>query len=89
MNCPSCKSSNILQRKAITKRGLIQYQCRHCGKYFNERTGSPYNFTHYPTDVILLVVFFYYRYKLSFVDVTEIMALRGIYLSHETVRLWT
>ncbi len=88
MNCPSCDSSNILQRKAKTKRGFNQYQCRHCAKYFNERTSSVYNFTHYPPEIILMVVFFYYRYKLSFVDVTEIMALRGIIISHETVRQW-
>ena len=88
MNCPRCDSHNILQRKVKTKNGLTQYQCRPCHQYFNERTGADYNFTHYPNDIIYIVVFFYYRYKLSLVDVTEIMALRGIYISHETVRQW-
>ena len=88
MNCPRCDSSNILQRKAKTKRSFNQYQCRHCVKYFNECTRSIYNFTHYPSEIIRLVIFFYYRYKLSLVDVTEIMALRGIIISHETVRQW-
>jgi len=89
MNCHNCKSRNILERKSKTRRGLTQHQCRHCGKYFNERTGTAYNYTHYPTDIVMIVVFFYYRYKLSLVDVTEIMALRGVSLSHETVRQWS
>ena len=38
---------------------------------------------------MLLTVFFYYLYKLSLVDVTEMMALRGFSISHETVRLWS
>ena len=52
------------------------------------KTGSPYNFTHYPVDVIKMAVFLYYRYKLSFADVSELMAIRGIMVSHETIRQW-
>jgi len=88
MDCPRCNSSNILERKATTKRGFKQYQCRECAKYFNEQTGTAYNFTHYPIDIIVMTVFFYYRYKLSLVHVTEMMAMRGLLLSHETVRDW-
>ncbi len=88
MKCISCQSSNILRRKVLTKQGLAQYQCRHCGQYFNERSSTPYNHTQYPTDIVTMIIFFYYRYKLSLVDITEIMALRNVYLSHETVRRW-
>ena len=88
MKCTSCNSSNLLKRKAQTRQGMNQYQCRCCGQYFNERSSTPYNHTQYPTDIITMVVFFYYRYKLSLVDITEIMALRNVYLSHETVRRW-
>ena len=88
MKCTSCNSSNVLQRKAVTKQGLAQYQCRCCGQYFNERSSTAYNHTQHPTDIITMVVFFYYRYKLSLVDITKIMVLRNIYLSHETVRRW-
>lgn len=89
MKCISCNSINVLKRTAVTKQGLAQYRCRHCGKYYNERSGTTYNFTQYPVEIITLVVFFYYRYKLSLVDITEIMALRNVNLSHETVRRWT
>ena len=88
MKCTRCQSSNCCHRQAKKKRGFNQYQCQHCGKYFNEKTNSPYNFTQYPIDIIMIAVFFYYRYKLSFVDVIEMMALRGILVSHETIRQW-
>lgn len=89
MKCISCNSINVLKCTAVTKQGLAQYRCRHCGKYYNERSGAAYNFMQYPVEIITLVVFFYYRYKLSLVDITEIMALRNVNLSHETVWRWT
>ncbi|MDF1761178.1 MAG: IS6 family transposase [Coxiellaceae bacterium] len=67
---------------------MNQYQCRHCVQYFNERSSTLYNHTQYPTDIITMVMFFYYRYKLSLIDITEIMALRNVCLSYETVRRW-
>ena len=88
MNCPKCKSGDVCHRKARTKRNLQQYKCRDCGKYYNEKSMTAYNYTQYPIDVIIMTVFFYYRYKLSLVDVTELMALRGVSVSHETVRQW-
>ena len=89
MNCPSCDSKRTLLLKLTTCLGYQQFRCRQCGKQFNERTGTPYNFLEYPTDVVVLAVFYYYRFKNSLVDVVEHMALRGIHLSHETVRFWS
>jgi len=37
----------------------------------------------------MLVVYHYYRFKLSLDDVVELMATRGINLSHQTVHNWT
>ena len=45
-----------------------------------------YKHTQYPTDIITMAVIFYCQYKLSLVNITETMALRNVYLSHETVR---
>ncbi len=89
MECPFCQSNNARLRNNKTQLGYCCYQCRDCSKYYNERTGTPFNFLQYPTDVVLLTVFLYYRYKNSLVDVTEHMALRGFSISHETVRLWS
>ncbi|GAC1365770.1 MAG: hypothetical protein NVSMB38_46000 [Ktedonobacteraceae bacterium] len=43
----------------------------------------------YPTEIISHAVWLYYRFSLSFRDVEELMATRGIVLSYETVRRWT
>jgi len=89
MNCPYCQSANIYLRKAKTTLGYACYQCKACFKYYNERTGTPFGFLQYPTDIVLLAVFYYYRYKNSLVDVTEHLTLRGFSISHETIRLWS
>jgi len=89
MNCPHCTSQDTFQLKHTTKLGYKQFHCDDCAKQFNERSGTAYNFLEFPTDIVLLTVFYYFRFKSSLVDVTEHMTLRGIKLSHETVRLWS
>ena len=46
------------------------------------------NRTCLPSDVIALVVFYRLRYRLTLRDASEIMAPRGIEVSHEAVRDW-
>ena len=55
---------------------------------FNERTGTPFNFLEYPTDLVLLVVLWRLRYKLSLRDLAEMVLERGFEFTHETVRDW-
>ena len=55
---------------------------------YNERTGTAFNEVHYPTDVVLLVVLWRIRYKLSLRDLVEMFSVRGYEFSHETVRDW-
>ena len=43
----------------------------------------------YPPDVIRRTVWLYFRFTLSFRDVEELLAQRGISASYETVRCWT
>jgi len=43
----------------------------------------------FPADVIRQVVWLYFRFTLSFRDVEELLAQRGIEVSYETVRCWT
>ncbi len=47
------------------------YRCWGCGKTFNERTGTPWNFIELPTDIIFQVVYFRHRFKLSYRDIAE------------------
>ncbi len=43
----------------------------------------------YPAEIIAHTVWLYVRFSLSFRDVEELMAVRGVTLSYETVRRWT
>ena len=44
--------------------------------------------SHYPKDVILYAVFFYVRYAVSYRDLEEIMAERGVEVDHATLNRW-
>ena len=43
----------------------------------------------FPADVIRHAVWLYFRFNLSFRDVEELMAQRGVDVSYETIRCWT
>ncbi|MGZ6022782.1 MAG: hypothetical protein ACXWLQ_09315, partial [Rhizomicrobium sp.] len=43
----------------------------------------------FPPDLIRLAVWLYFRFTLSFRDVEEILAERGIEAAYETVRCWS
>jgi transposase-like protein len=59
---------------------------RACKRTFNERTGTPFNSLEYPTDIVLLVVLWRLRYKLSLRDLAEMFLERGFEFTHEAVR---
>ena len=88
MNCPACTSEETRTLTSLTAMGYKKHKCYSCLSQFNERTGTQFNFIEYRTEIVLLVVYHYYRFKLSLDDVVELMALRNIYLSHQTVHNW-
>ena len=49
---------------------------------------SRYRRYRFPPDIISHAVWLYYRYCLSFRDVEDLLAARGIIVSYETVRQW-
>jgi putative transposase len=42
----------------------------------------------FPPDIISYAVWLYYRFNLSHRDVEDLLAERGITVSHESIRLW-
>ena len=88
MNCVCCGSAAVTERRELTARGYRRFRCRDCGRQSNERSGGALNRTCLPSDVIAFVVFCRLRYRLTLRDLSEIMALRGIEVSHEAVRDW-
>ena len=43
----------------------------------------------FPPEIISHAVWLYYRFCLSFRDVEDLLAERGIIVSHETIRQWS
>jgi putative transposase len=52
------------------------------------RTRSPYHRHRFPAEIISHSVWLYFRFALSFRDVEEMLAMRGVVLTYETVREW-
>lgn len=88
MNCCHCQSNDIKSLKKKTSLGYQQYICSKCGKQFNERTGTNLNYIMYPTAVVMMVIHYYYCFKVSLYDVVELMLMRGFHLTHQTVHNW-
>jgi mRNA-degrading endonuclease HigB of HigAB toxin-antitoxin module len=49
---------------------------------------NKYSGYHYPTQIISHTVWLYHRFTLSFRDIEELLAARGIIVGYETVRNW-
>ena len=88
MNCVYCGSKAVTERREVTARGYRRFRCRNCGRQFNERSNGVLNRTCLTSDIIAFVVFCRLRYRLTLRDLSEIMALRGIEVSHEAIRDW-
>src|SRR5262245_23244263 len=51
-------------------------------------TTNPYKRHRFPAEIIVHCVWLYFRFCLSYRDVEEMMAERGVLVSHEAVRYW-
>jgi putative transposase len=88
MPCPHCTSTTTRERRTRTQLGYRSFTCLSCHRTFNERTGTPFNYLTFPTDIVLQVVLWRLRYKLSFRDLAEMFLERGFRFTHEAVREW-
>jgi putative transposase len=76
------------QQRKKTSLGYRTFCCSECQRIFNERTATPFNYVSYPADVVLLVVVYRLRYKLSLRDVAEMFLEQGFECAYEAVRDW-
>lgn len=88
MSCPHCSSTGTSQLAEKTSLGYPVFRCRQCKRKFNQRTGTQFNYLQFPTDIVLLVVLWRLRYKLSLRDLSEMFLERGLEFTHEAVRDW-
>src|ERR687884_762336 len=82
--CPACQQP-ASKRNGRDRRGRQKYVCRPCRRTFTEHTTSAFSGYRWPADVILTAVRWYLAYPLSSRQVVELLAERGIDVSHRTV----
>ena len=63
MKCPWCATLATNKRTKTTKPGYKTFFCPQCRHTFNEGTGTPFTSLEFPTDIVLLVVFWRLRDK--------------------------
>jgi transposase-like protein len=88
MNCPQCSSTATAQLARKTSLGYKVFRTSACKRKFNKRTCTVYNRLQFPTDIVVLVVLWRLRYKLSLRDLSEMFLVKGFELTLETVRDW-
>jgi putative transposase len=49
---------------------------------------SPYHGYRFPREIISYCVWLYFRFSVSYRDIEELMAERGVTVTYETIRAW-
>jgi putative transposase len=88
MICPHCQSPQLRKLNQTTSLGYAEFRCGGCRRKSNERSGTPFNFLEFPTDIVFETVLCRLRYKLSLRNLAEMYLLRGFEFTHEAVREW-
>jgi putative transposase len=78
MKCPYCQSQRLQKQKRSTDLGYLMFRCSGCGRKSNERSGTPFNFLEFPTDIVFEIVLCRLRYKLSLRNLAEMFLLRRL-----------
>ncbi len=88
MPCPQCAEATTTALSRKTALGYRIFRRAACRRTFNERTGTSFNYLEFPTDIVMLVVLWRLRYKLSLRNLAEMFLERGVTFTHEAVRDW-
>jgi hypothetical protein len=75
--CPYCGLVGA-RKNGRDRQGRQIHQCRDCRRRFTALTGTPFAGYRFPPDIIALAVRWYLRFRLSYADVAELLAERGV-----------
>ena len=87
MRCDRCAGERFTKAGRDRARRQL-YRCTGCGRRLTARTGSAFSGYRFPDDVIALAVRWYLRYRLSYVEVAELLAEPGVAVDPSTVYDW-
>ena len=86
-SCPRCNCP-IVTKDGTTLLGGQRFRCSHCGRRFTRRSRSAFSGRNFPDDVIALAVLWYVRFRLSYAEVSERLAERGVLVDQSTIYRW-
>src|ERR1041385_2878277 len=84
MSCPH-GSSDSMTKDGTTPLGGQRFRCSDCYRRFTPRSASAFSGRAFPDDIIALAVRWYVRYRLSYAEVSEWLAERGVLVDQRTV----
>ena len=87
MLCPRCSSENV-SKDGTTQLGGQRFRCSRCGRRFTRRSSSAFSGRAFADDIIVLAVRWYVRYRLSYAEVSEWLAERGVLVDQSTIYRW-
>ncbi len=87
MRCIRCGSEQT-RRDGHTRLGGQRWRCNDCRRRFTARSKTAFTYHGFPDDVIALAVRWYVRYRLSYADVVEWFAERGLTIERSTIYRW-
>src|SRR6202165_71058 len=87
MSCPRC-TSVIVTKDGTTQLGGQRFRCSRCSRRFTRRSTSAFSGRAFADDIIVLAVRWYVRYRLSYAEVSEWLAERGVLVDQSTIYRW-
>src|SRR4030088_1342383 len=87
MSCPCCESLSVT-KDGTTQLGGQRFRCRDCGRRFTRRSSSAFSHRAFPDDISALAVRWYVRYRLSYAEVSEWLAERGVLVDQSPIYRW-
>ena len=87
MRCDRCTGDGFM-KAGRDRSGRQLYRCTGCGRQVTTRTGSAFSGYRFPDEVIALAVRWYLRYRLSYAEVAEWLAERGVAVDPSTIYDW-
>src|SRR5947207_7043339 len=87
MVCIRC-GSGATRRDGQARLGGQRWRCNACRRRFTARSASAFSRHGFPDDAITLAVRWYVRYRLSYADVAEWLAERGVAVDRSTIYRW-
>src|SRR6266571_185974 len=87
MSCPRCSSESVT-KDGTTGLGGQRFRCSRCRRRFTRRSTSAFSGRAFADDIIVLAIRWYVRYRLSYAEVSEWLAERGIMVDQSTIYRW-